>query len=146
MLPDCLRNAAAPCKSIEWLQVKQRLQAAFKRFPRLADLPANSTVWLTFSNGHYSELMLNSLATIAALGMPALVYCFDEEAAALCEEYGLPYFAPPPSRMFNSTDFRQDRALFLQMGVHKPEMVMQLFRGEHALALRPLNLVCMMMR
>ena len=109
--------------------MKHRLRSIFSRFPALTDLPVNSTVWLTFTNGHYSELMLNSLATIAALGMPALVYCFDMAAVELCKEYGLPYFAPEADRMFNSTDFRQDRALFLQMGVHKPEMVMQLFRG-----------------
>jgi hypothetical protein len=98
--------------------------------PRLEDLPNNSTVFLTFTNGHYSELMLNSLATSAALGVPAFVYCFDLVAVQLCQEFGIPYLQPEAGRMMESADFRQDRAKFLQMGVHKPEMVERLFSGK----------------
>jgi hypothetical protein len=101
----------------------------FKRFPRPEALPGNSTVFVTFTNGHYSTLMLNSLATIAALGFPAFVYCLDMEAVKLCEEYGIPHFQTDRARMLESSDFRQDRAKFLKMGVHKPEIVQRLFQG-----------------
>ena len=104
-------------------QVKQRLKAIFARLPPIHAVPRNQTVFLTFTNGHYSELMLNSLATIAALEMPAFVYCFDKAAVELCKEYNIPYFSADEDRMFESADFRQDRAAFLRMGVHKPEMV-----------------------
>lgn len=112
------------------VQVKLRLRAIFQGLPQLHDLPRNATVFLTFTNGHYSELMLNSLATIAALGLPAFVYCFDKAAVELCEDLGIPHFQPPDAaRMMESADFRQDRAKFLEMGVHKPEMVERLFSG-----------------
>lgn len=111
-------------------QVKLRLRAIFQRLPRPAELPRDATVALTFTNGHYSELMLNSLATLAALGLPAFVYCFDAAAVALCEDLGIPHFQPlDAARIMESADFRQDRAKFLQMGVHKPEMVERLFSG-----------------
>jgi hypothetical protein len=99
--------------------------------PRLENLPKNSTVFLTFTNGHYSELMLNSLATIAVMGLPAFAYCFDSVAVQLCHELGIPYLHPEHGRMMESSDFRQNRAKFLEMGVHKPEMVERLFHGEH---------------
>ena len=106
----------------------------FKRFPHPEALPPSSTVFLTFTNGHYSELMLNSLATIAALGRPAFVYCFDDAAVQLCKEYGIPYFQAPPDRMMATADFRQDAAKFLEMGVHKPEIVLRLFQGMRPVA------------
>lgn len=110
-------------------QVKERLRGLFSVFPTADDLPPNSTVFLTFTNGHYSDLMLNSLATIAALGLPAFVYCFDDLAVQLCNDHGIPYFAAPTQRMMESADFRQNAAKFLEMGVHKPEMVQRLFDG-----------------
>jgi hypothetical protein len=73
--------------------------------------------------------MLNSLATITALGFPAFVYCFDQMAVRTCQEYGIPHFQADAARMFDAADFRQDRKQFLDMGVHKPEMVQKLFSG-----------------
>ena len=84
---------------------------------------------MTFTNGHYSDLMLNSVATLAALGLPVFVYCFDVQAVQLCQDLGIPYFTPPPDRFMEAADFRQDQAKFLEMGVHKPEMVLRLFEG-----------------
>jgi hypothetical protein len=109
--------------------VKKGLRTTFSRLPRSHELPSNSTIFLTFSNGHYSDLMLNSIATIAALGFPAFVYCFDEAAVAICRDYGIPFFSPQRERMMQSSDFRQDHAKFLEMGVHKPEIVLKLFQG-----------------
>jgi hypothetical protein len=96
----------------------------------MGELRPNATVFLTFTNRHYSELMLNAVATIAALGQPVVVYCFDEQAVQVCESYGIPHLQPEKSRLMQAEDFRQDRAKFLEMGTHKPEVVLSLFEGE----------------
>jgi hypothetical protein len=114
--------------------VNATLKAIFHRLPRPEDLLPGSTVFVTFTNGHYSDLMLNSVATIAALGLPVFVYCFDQRAVELCTDLGIPYFTPAKERFMEAADFRQDRAKFLEMGVHKPEMVLRLFDGSSSQA------------
>lgn len=113
-------------------QVNETLKAIFRQLPRAEHLPRDSTVFVTFTNGHYSDLMLNSVATLAALGLSVFVYCFDVQAVQLCQDLGIPYFTPPPDRFMEAADFRQDRAKFLEMGVHKPEIVLRLFEGVRA--------------
>ena len=49
--PENFKFVAAPKVLHSELQVKERLQAAFARFPTMASVPPNSTVWLTFTNG-----------------------------------------------------------------------------------------------
>jgi hypothetical protein len=109
--------------------VNATIKAMYRRLPRVEELPPESTVFITFTNGHYSDLMLNSVATLTALGLSVFVYCFDMQAVQLCKDMGIPYFTPPPGRFMEASDFRQDRAKFLDMGVHKPEMVLRLFEG-----------------
>lgn len=110
-------------------EITNRLATIFSALPKIADIQPNATVFLTFTNGHYSELMLNAVATIAALGHAAIVYCFDQQAVDVCEAYGIPHLQPEAARLMQTEDFRQNRAKFLEMGTHKPEVVLKLFEG-----------------
>jgi hypothetical protein len=87
--------------------VLTKLRFKFSKLPRMADIPPNSNVFLTFSNGHYSTLMLNAAALVADLGCPIVVLAFDDLTAETCEHYRLPYIWSDV-RM-DDMDFRQDR-------------------------------------
>lgn len=89
------------------VNVLTKLRFKFSKLPRMADIPPNSNVFLTFSNGHYNTLMLNAAALVADLGYPIIVLAFDDFTAETCEHYGLPYMWSE-TRM-DSMDFRQDR-------------------------------------
>jgi hypothetical protein len=105
--------------------IPTQLRFRFKDLPQLPDIPPHSHVFLTFSNGHYSNLMLNAAALIADLGRPIVVLAFDNATAETCEQYGLPYMWSDV-RM-DTVDFRQDRCScpaqvspFPEIAVHRP--------------------------
>jgi hypothetical protein len=87
--------------------IEVQLRYKFRRLPKLQDIPPQSDIFLTFSNGHYSNLMLNAAALITDLGRPIVVLAFDGDTADTCKKYGLPYIWSEV-RM-DSVDFRQDR-------------------------------------
>jgi hypothetical protein len=91
------------------LDVKTQLRHKFQRLPSLHAIPPNADLFLTFSNGHYSNLMLNVAALVTDLGRPIVVLAFDNATAETCTEYGLP-FIWSKVRM-DAVDFRQDRCV-----------------------------------
>lgn len=93
------------------LSLTAQLQRKFARLPRIHEIPAGSDVFLTYSNGHYSKLMLNAAALVADLGYPIIVLAFDKATEDTCETYGLP-FMRSGVRM-DTEDFRQDRCTYL---------------------------------
>lgn len=108
-------------------EVKDRLRSLFAKLPPLAQLKPNASVFLTFANGHYAELMLNAVATIAALGLPAVVYCLDQEAVEVCLDHGIPHMQPDGNRFLPSGDFRQDTARFLESATHKVSLLLSFY-------------------
>jgi hypothetical protein len=91
------------------LSLTEQLQRKFSRLPRMHDIPPHSDVFLTYSNGHYSNLMLNAAALVADLGYPIVVLAFDQAAAATCEKFNLPYMRS--EAQMDTADFRQDRCI-----------------------------------
>jgi hypothetical protein len=62
-------------------------------YSRVEDIPANSTVWVTFVNGDekYREMMLNWAFHLRVLNVPHVVAAFDDVAAAVCSKNGVPF-------------------------------------------------------
>jgi hypothetical protein len=89
------------------ISTKARLQAKFAALPRLDEIPPSSDLFLTFSNGHYSKLMLNAAALVSDLGYAIIVLAFDDAVTSVCEEYNLPYIRSDTA--VDTSDFRQDR-------------------------------------
>lgn len=89
---------------------KESLQTKFSRLPRLTEIPAGSDVFLTFSNGHYSKLMLNAASLVADLGFPIVVLTFDQAAEDTCTDYNIPFMRS--SVQMDTADFRQDRYVY----------------------------------
>ena len=87
--------------------VTSQLKQRFLKLPRLKDIRPGSNVFLTFTNGHYSDLMLNAAALVADLGHPIIVLTFDIESMETCVQYGLPYIRS--EQQLEPGDFRQDR-------------------------------------
>lgn len=110
---------------VEEPATEKLLKNIFSRLPKLSDVPPDSNVFLTFSNGHYSEFMLNTAALVAELGYPIVVLTFDKAAKENCEWYGIPYISSEEE--LDTSDFRQDRSNFLLMGAQKPLAVLRLF-------------------
>jgi hypothetical protein len=98
--------------SSQQTSTKETLQHKFAQLPRLNQIPAGSNVFLTFSNGHYSNLMLNAAALVADLGFPVIVLTFDQAAEDTCIEYNIPSIRS--SVQMDTTDFRQDRCGVLE--------------------------------
>lgn len=94
---------------ISTADVLTQLRFKFSKLPALHEIPPQSHVFLTFSNGHYSTLMLNAAALVADLGYPIIVLAFDNFTADTCEQYGLPYMWS--NVRMDTVDFRQDRCL-----------------------------------
>jgi hypothetical protein len=67
-------------------------------YSRVEDIPANSTVWVTFVNGDkkYREMMLNWAYHLRILNVPHLVAAFDDVAAAVCSKHGVPFIRCAP--------------------------------------------------
>lgn len=89
--------------------MQELLRSKFSGLPRLSEIPAGSDVFLTFSNGHYSKLMLNAAALVADLGFPIVVLTFDQAAEDTCTEYNIPFMRS--SVQMDTADFRQDRCV-----------------------------------
>jgi hypothetical protein len=105
-LPEVQAGSSAQPQS-----TKSILQSKFAQLPRLDQIPAGSNVFLTFSNGHYSKLMLNAAALVADLGYPVIVLTFDKAAEDTCREFNIPSIRS--SIQMDTADFRQDRCSFL---------------------------------
>eukprot|EP00892_Ulva_mutabilis_P008482 jgi/Ulvmu1/6005/UM026_0131.1 len=117
---------------VQQMPVVTQLHIKFSKLPRIDEIEPGSNVFLTFANGHYSDLMLNAASLVADLGYPVVVLAFDQDAAAACEKHNLPYFHS--SARMNTTDFRQDQSQFLHMGSQKPVAVLRLFEQVKAKA------------
>lgn len=107
---ELLQNQVLPGGVAAQPSIKEALQATFSRLPRLNQIPAGSDVFLTFSNGHYSKLMLNAAALVANLGFPIIVLTFDRAAEDTCTEYNIPFIRS--SVQMDTADFRQDRFVY----------------------------------
>jgi hypothetical protein len=57
------------------------------------DIPPGSTVWVTFVNGDekYREMMINWAYHLRQVNVPHLVVAFDDVAAGVCEDKGIPF-------------------------------------------------------
>ena len=62
-------------------------------FDSIDDIPPGATVWVTFVNGDekYREMMLNWAYHLRAIDVPHIVVAFDDVAAAVCAENGIPH-------------------------------------------------------
>lgn len=101
------QHEVLPARVASQGSMQELLKSKFSRLPSLSEIPAGSDVFLTFSNGHYSKLMLNAAALVADLGFPIVVLTFDQAAQDTCTEYNIPSIRS--SVQMDTADFRQDR-------------------------------------
>jgi hypothetical protein len=62
-------------------------------YDSIEDVPPGSTLWVTFVNGDakYREMMINWAYHLRAVNVPHLVVAFDDVAATVCADKGIPH-------------------------------------------------------
>jgi hypothetical protein len=78
------------------------------------DIPAGATVWVTFVNGDekYRDLMMNWAYHLRTVNVPHMVVAFDDVAATVCQEKGIPYLRCSPHVRPSCIQSTEDTLIF----------------------------------
>lgn len=108
----------------------------------LEDLPKNKTVLMSYTNGHYANLMINWALSCRRLGIPHFVAAIDDSAAEICQQHGIPYVMAEYG--LGTESFRKDiGGKFRKMGGVKTRLAVELLlkHGWHSLAMTDTDVV-----